>query len=195
MGGLEVTNCGRHVWSDGKICFKAPEKIGQAMKYLLRAIALLVVLALAACGGGSKVRRYDGPPVTLVEVHKGDRRMYLLSGTEVLKAYDISLGGNPIGHKQFEGDEKTPEGSYHITHRNGRSAYHLSLGISYPNEADTAYAKSQGKEPGGDIFIHGENRRGASDGDWTVGCIAVKDREIEEIYAMVEPGTKINIFP
>ena len=69
------------------------------------------------------------------------------------------------------------------------------MGISYPNDRDRAYAKAQGKEPGGDIFIHGANRFGPSDGDWTVGCIAVTDREIEEIYAMVNPGTQINIFP
>lgn len=164
------------------------------MTFLLRLAAVLATLALAACGSQG-VKPYDGPPVTLVEVHKADRKLYLLSGSTLLKDYDIGLGGDPVGHKQFEGDGKTPEGSYLITHRNGRSAYHLSLGISYPNEADRAYAKAQGKEPGGDIFIHGANRFGPSDGDWTAGCIAVSDREIEEIYAMVNPGTKINIFP
>lgn len=164
------------------------------MTFLLRLAAVLATLALAACSSQGE-KPYDGPPVTLVEVHKADRKLYLLSGSTLLKDYDIGLGGDPVGHKQFEGDGKTPEGSYRITHRNGRSAYHLSLGISYPNDRDRAYAKAQGKEPGGDIFIHGENRFGPSDGDWTAGCIAVSDREIEEIYAMVNPGTKINIFP
>lgn len=165
------------------------------MKTFLRiAVLLLATLTMASCAT-SKFRSYDGSPVTLIEVHKADRKMYLLSGSTVLKDYTIKLGGNPVGHKQFEGDGKTPEGAYYITHRNGRSAYHLSLGISYPNDADRAYAKAQGKEPGGDIFIHGANNRGSSRGDWTVGCIAVTDRQIEEIYAMVNPGTPIHIFP
>lgn len=164
-----------------------------AIKVVLMVVTLGALVALAACG--SKFRPYTGPAVTLIEVHKAEGKLYLLHGSQVLKAYTIHLGGNPVGPKQFEGDGKTPEGAYRITHRNPKSAYHLSLGISYPNDADREFAKSQDKEPGGDIFIHGANTRGSSRGNWTVGCIAVKDREIEEIYAMVEPGTQINIFP
>ena len=164
------------------------------MKTLLKAVlVMLALVTLASCG--NKIRSYNGPPVTSVEVHKSDRKMYLLSGTRVLKAYTIHLGGYPIGHKQFEGDGKTPEGRYFITHRNPGSAYHLSLGISYPNDVDRAYAVSQGRETGGDIFIHGQNNRGPSRGDWTFGCIAVTDREVEQIYSMVNPGTVINIYP
>ena len=157
---------------------------------------MLVVVALtvlATCG--AKFRTYNGPAVTAIEVHKAERRMYLLNGAEVLKVYKIRLGGNPVGHKQFEGDSKTPEGSYFISHRNPNSAYHLSLGISYPNDTDRAYAAAAGKPPGGDMFIHGANNNGSSRGNWTAGCIAVTDNEIEEIYAMVQPGTPINIFP
>ena len=154
---------------------------------------VVALTALASCG--ATFRTYNGPTVTKVEVHKADRKMYLLHGTQVLKVYKIHLGGNPVGPKQFEGDGKTPEGGYFITHRNPNSAYHLSLGISYPNETDRAYAKEQNKEPGGDIFIHGANTNGSSRGNWTVGCIAVSDNKIEEIYAMVQPGTPINIFP
>ena len=164
------------------------------MQTLLRVILMVVALAtLSSCG--SKFRNYTGPVVTKVEVHKADRKMYLLHGSQVLETYKIRLGGNPVGHKQFEGDQKTPEGAYFITHRNPGSAYHLSLGISYPNEADRAFAEVQDREPGGDIFIHGANNDGSSRGNWTVGCIAVSDRQIEEIYAMVRPGTPINIFP
>lgn len=148
---------------------------------------------LAGCG--NKIRSYSGPRVTLVEVHKADRRMYLLGDGKVLKTYKIRLGGNPIGHKQFEGDQKTPEGAYRISHRNPNSAYHLSLGISYPNQADREFAKSKGRPPGGDIFIHGGPKEWFAGRDWTAGCIAVKDREMEEIFAMVQPGTQINIFP
>jgi murein L,D-transpeptidase YafK len=164
------------------------------MKLLVKVIFLVLALCtLASCGG--KPRPYSGPAVTRIEVHKADRKMYLLHNDKVLKTYKIHLGGNPVGHKHFEGDGKTPEGAYLISHRNPRSSFHLSLGISYPNDADRAYARAAGKEPGGDIFIHGERNRGKSKGDWTVGCIAVTNREIEEIYAMVNPGTMIVIFP
>ena len=164
------------------------------MRAFLTAILMVVaVFALSTCG--SKFRTYNGPTVTRVEVHKADRKMYLLHGSEVLKAYNIKLGGNSIGPKQFEGDRKTPEGAYFISHRNPNSSYHLSLGISYPNDADRAFAKANGNEPGGDIFIHGANNSGSSRGDWTVGCIAISDKHIEEVYAMVNPGTPIIIFP
>ncbi|MDZ7904901.1 MAG: L,D-transpeptidase family protein [Cypionkella sp.] len=158
-----------------------------------RTFLLAGTAVLAGCG--AKFRRYTGPRVTKVEVHKGARRLYLLSGPTVLKTYKIKLGGNPIGHKQFEGDQKTPEGAYLISHRNPNSTYHLSLGISYPNDADRAYAKSQGKKPGGDIFIHGGPKKLFAGRDWTAGCIAVRDNEMEEIFAMVNPGTPINIYP
>ena len=155
----------------------------------------ILTAAAALSGCGSKFRSYDGPQVTLIEVHKADRRMYLLHGSEVLKTYKIRLGGNPIGPKQFEGDMKTPEGAYLVTHRNPNSAYHLSLGISYPNQADRDFAKSQNKRPGGDIFIHGGPKEWFAGRDWTAGCIAVKDREMEEIFAMINPGVQINIYP
>ena len=155
----------------------------------------ILTAAAALSGCGSKFRRYDGPQVTSIEVHKADRRMYLLHGSEVLKTYKVRLGGNPIGPKQFEGDQKTPEGAYLITHRNPNSAYHLSLGVSYPNQADRNFAKSQNKRPGGDIFIHGGPKEWFAGRDWTAGCIAVSDREMEEIFAMVNPGVQINIYP
>jgi murein L,D-transpeptidase YafK len=156
-------------------------------------LALALAFGLSACA--SKFKTYDGPEVTRVEVHKADRKMYLLHNAEVLKAYDISLGFQPLGHKQFERDGKTPEGTYFITHRNPRSNYHLSLGISYPNEADRAYASSKGMQPGGDIFIHGYTGKKGNRGDWTAGCIAVRNGEMEDIYAMVKPGTPILITP
>ncbi|KNG93678.1 L,D-transpeptidase family protein [Pseudaestuariivita atlantica] len=155
---------------------------------------------LSACA--SKFQRYTGPEVTRILVYKDTRRMYLLSGSETLRSYDVQLGFTARGHKQFEGDGKTPEGDYLIDRRNPKSAFHLSLGISYPNAEDRAYAASQGKSPGGDIFIHGRPnarvdwRRAKKRGeDWTAGCISVKNREIEEIYAMVKNGTVISIYP
>lgn len=154
-------------------------------------------LGVAAPGHArSKFRDYDGPEVTQIVVHKGARRMYLVNGTTVLKRYKVALGGNPVGPKQFEGDGRTPEGLYFIDRQNPNSAYHLSLGISYPNEADIARAKAAGREPGSDIFIHGQAKKNRGRGrDWTAGCIAVKDREMEQIYAMVRVGTPIFILP
>lgn len=99
-------------------------------------VVLLVLVGLAGCRGVQKFKRYNGPEVTSVQVHKGERKMYLLHNDKVLKSYDIGLGFAPVGHKQFEGDGKTPEGTYYISHKNPNSEYHLSLRVSYPNEAD-----------------------------------------------------------
>ncbi len=160
---------------------------------------VLAVIALAfgltACGSASKFKTYNGPTVTLVQVYKADRKMYLLHNDRVLKSYNIALGFAPAGHKNFEGDGRTPEGVYRINRRNPNSAFHLSLGISYPNAQDRAFAAAQGKSPGGDIFIHGWSRNPIKRRDWTAGCIAVTDREMETIYAMVKDGTPIHIFP
>ena len=166
------------------------------MRWFLKVfLVLALALGLSACGGSGKFRKYNGPEVTSVQVHKAARKMYLLHNGRVLESYDIALGFAPEGHKQFEGDGKTPEGAYYITHKNPRSAFHLSLGISYPNTADRAFAEEAGKSPGGDIFIHGGPRRPISRRDWTEGCIAVTDKEMEVIYAMVKPGTVIHILP
>lgn len=154
---------------------------------------LVAVIGLSGCG--SKFKRYNGPEVTQIQVRKADRKMYLFHNDEVLKSYDIGLGFQPVGHKQFEGDGKTPEGQYFISYKNPNSQYHLSLAISYPNEADVAYAKSQGKSPGGDIVIHGGPNTRVSSRDWTWGCIALTDKEMERVYSMVKPGTPIFILP
>jgi murein L,D-transpeptidase YafK len=122
--------------------------------------------------------------------------MYLLHHDRVLEQYDIRLGFAPEGHKTVEGDGRTPEGVYWIDRRNPNSKFHLSLGISYPNDEDRARAEALGQKPGGDIFIHGQKSlfdRG--EGDWTWGCIAVTNDEIEDIYAMVGDMTPIQINP
>jgi murein L,D-transpeptidase YafK len=167
------------------------------MRALKLISAFLLILGLAACGGREeKFRTYTGPEVTKIVVHKSARKMQLYHNNRVLKTYKISLGFAAAGHKQFEGDGKTPEGAYYIDRRNPNSRFHLSLGISYPNSRDIAYAESQGKDPGGEIFIHGRtDEKGRNKGDWTWGCIAVPDRQIEEIYAMVRDGTVIYILP
>ena len=162
-----------------------------------RRTALLGGLALGLAGCASKFRTYDGPEVTRLQMFKGDRNLFLFNNTSVLKAYRIDLGFAPEGPKRFEGDGKTPEGAYTVDRRNPDSLFHLSIGISYPNEADIAFAAAQGREPGGDIFIHGGPRPGIDPTDvrdWTAGCIAVTDRQIEDIYAMVKDGTPIDIY-
>ncbi|MDR5652626.1 L,D-transpeptidase family protein [Ruixingdingia sedimenti] len=160
-------------------------------------LVLAVAFGLTACGSG-KFKRYHGPEVTRIEVHKSARRMYLLHHNEVLKSYRIGLGSNPVGHKQREGDGRTPEGIYFIDRQNPNSNFHLSVGISYPRPVDVEVARAAGVSPGGDIFIHGRAGKHTARGrgvDWTDGCIAVTDREMEEIYSMVRLSTPVVIYP
>jgi murein L,D-transpeptidase YafK len=164
------------------------------MKITRRFTLLAGAAALAGCAGRSKFRNYHGPEVTRLIVNKGEREMFFLHQGRLLKRYKVDLGFAPAGHKRFEGDGRTPEGEYIIDRRNPNSAYHLSIGISYPNEDDIAYALAHGRSPGGDIFIHGEaTKLGFLRPDWTAGCISVKNREIEDVYAMVANGTPITI--
>jgi len=140
-------------------------------------------------------------PADKVLIEKKERRLTLLSKGEVIKTYKIALGGNPIGPKERQCDNKTPEGTYIIDSRNRDSGYHLSLHISYPNEKDKMRAKELGVSPGVDIMIHGIKNGlswvGASHAevDWTKGCIAVKDEEMEKIYKLVPNGTIVEIRP
>ena len=157
------------------------------------AILAILIAGLSACS--SKFRSYDGPEVTKIIVFKQARYLHLMHGKTVLKSYRIGLGFEPTGHKTVEGDGRTPEGLYYIDRRNPNSDFHLSIGISYPNKADVERARKLGKSPGGDIFIHGRGAPGEFlIRDWTWGCIAVTNDEIEEIYAMVRDGTPIAIY-
>lgn len=141
-------------------------------------------------------------PITHIVVEKSKRTLTLYNNDEIVKIYSIALGGNPIGHKQFEGDKKTPEGTYVIDSKNPNSRYFLNLGISYPNEIDKAFAKNAGKSAGGDIKIHGlPNGFGFASaifkayGDWTNGCIALDNESMQEIYNLVPINTPITILP
>lgn len=161
---------------------------------LTRRFALFGALATALSACASKFQRYTGPEVTRIVVLKEKRKMYLLHGNHALKSYDIALGFAPVGDKKVEGDGKTPVGHYRIDRRNPNSRFHLSLGISYPNRRDVAEARALGQDPGGDIFIHGEGTfLSRLKPDWTWGCIAVTNEEMEEIYSMVATGTIISI--
>lgn len=165
----------------------------------MRAIKLLAVVlmvfGLASCG--SKFKTYNGPEVTRVIVSKEDRRLFLMHHDRVLRNYPVELGFAPQGHKRVEGDGKTPEGHYYIDRHNPRSAFHLSIGISYPNQQDRKVAREIGKSPGGDIFIHGRpnGKPRRNDPDWTEGCVSLKNRHMEWVYAMVRTRTPITILP
>ena len=132
-------------------------------------------------------------------VEKSKSRMYVYSNGILLKTYKISLGKNTKGAKEFEGDNKTPEGLYIINDKNPNSKFHKNLGISYPNEIDIENAKKIGKKPGGQIKIHGLNNKYSWIGrlhlliNWTAGCIAVTNKEIDELYNAVPIGTQIEI--
>ncbi|HQG31192.1 MAG TPA: L,D-transpeptidase family protein [Deltaproteobacteria bacterium] len=140
-------------------------------------------------------------PAEKVLIEKSKRRLTLISKGSVIKTYKIALGGNPNGPKVMQGDNKTPEGTYIIDSRNKDSRYHMSLHISYPNEKDKKRARELGVSPGGDIMIHGLKNGFSKVGglhtgfDWTKGCIAVTDEEIEEIEMLVPNGTIVEIRP
>ena len=141
------------------------------------------------------------PSVTAdkVVVLKSYRTLLLMKGDEVLKRYIVQLGADPVGSKVRQGDNKTPEGSYILDRHNANSQFHRSIHISYPNAGDLARARKLGVSPGGELFIHGlpnEFRgHGEALGDWTEGCIAVSNAEMDEIWRAVADGTPIEIRP
>jgi murein L,D-transpeptidase YafK len=134
-------------------------------------------------------------------VKKSERRLYLLAGDTPFRAYTIALGPNPEGHKFFSGDGRTPEGIYFIEQKNPASRFHLSLKISYPNAEDRRTSRAYGLSAGGLIMIHGLPPNPSASGavfhpaDWTEGCIAVTNSEIEEIWEAVDLGTVVEIQP
>ena len=166
----------------------------------MRAAVPLACLLLAACGAASSQPSIPaGTKADRLLVDKSDRLLIgYAKGREVIRFTNIRLGDAPLGHKRFEGDEKTPEGDYSISGRNPKSAYHLSLRISYPNAADRAYAKKHGRSPGGDIFIHGQPNAWLGPAiarDWTDGCIALSNAQIKQLWDAVPDGIPIRITP
>jgi murein L,D-transpeptidase YafK len=141
------------------------------------------------------------PLADAVVVRKSQRMLYLMRNNKVLRSFKVSLGLRPDGHKQFEGDYRTPEGKYRLNYRNPNSEYFLSIQISYPNDADVAFARKKGQRPGGAIMIHGQPntprkpRDYYSNVDWTEGCIAVSNSDMVEIWLMTPPDTPIEIQP
>jgi murein L,D-transpeptidase YafK len=147
----------------------------------------------------SLVRQHEQADSVLVV--KSERKLYLLKAGEILREFDVSLGLVPKGHKQREGDYKTPEGRYFLDARNPSSDYFLSIKVSYPNNVDRARAIAAGVDPGGQIMIHGQpnvpkrDERSYQGWDWTDGCIAVSNSDMVDIWLMTRESIPIEIRP
>lgn len=161
-------------------------------------ISVSVFAALLACAPARALTPPAMAPAAQradrIVVDKAQRRMQLFHNNTVIRTYSILLGDAPSGHKRQQGDERTPEGDYRISGRNPNSRFHLSLRVSYPNEADRKQARARGVDPGGDIMIHGGTPAGYRR-DWTDGCIALSNPQIEEVWSLVPTGTPIRINP
>lgn len=198
----------------------------------LAGVFSIALLALCGCGKATRslsaraatptpaISRPDRPPLKLplkdprIEVHKGERKLFLYSDGKLARTYHVGLGLNPTGDKERMGDHRTPEGEFYIFVKNPKSAFYLSLGVSYPSLAhaqrglqDGRISKAQydqiasairlKKTPpqrtrlGGDIFIHGN---GASS-DWTWGCVALENEDMKELYDVISVGTPVTIKP
>src|SRR3954452_17409326 len=162
---------------------------------------ILLIVAAGVAFSSSTASKPKGKPLHAdqILVEKAQRRLTLLWHGAAVKSYRVALGRAPVGRKQCEGDDRTPEGTYRIDSRNAWSAYHRSLHVSYPNAADVAAARRRGCAPGGAIMIHGIRNGFGGIGslhtrrDWTKGCIAVTDAEIEEIWKAVPNGAPVEI--
>lgn len=169
------------------------------MRRLSMACVLLFAVALLAPPAPANIAQL--PMATEVVVLKSQRRLELWQGKRLLRTYRVSLGLNPYGHKEQEGDFRTPEGRYILDSRNPRSDFFLSIRVSYPNSRDTARARAAGVSPGGLIMIHGlpNEPRWSPEHyareDWTDGCIALTNADMMEVWMLVADGTPINIRP
>lgn len=141
------------------------------------------------------------PSVDLVRVLKSEHKLQLIAEGKVLYEFGVALGNHPKGHKQQEGDGKTPEGIYTLDYRKSDSAFYRAIHVSYPNSSDIASARARGVNPGGSIMIHGQkNLLGwlsfvSQRFDWTNGCIALDNTDMDKVWSLVHEGTKIEIAP
>lgn len=171
---------------------RAPFK--QPWRWLLPALATLLLGSEPASSLGNQL-------ADRVVVYKAERRLELLRGTEVLRSFRIALGLKPEGHKEREGDFRTPEGRYALTERNPDSEFFLAIKISYPSEEDTRRARAAGLQPGGAVMIHGQPNSPRHSleyyrrMDWTNGCIAVSNADMVDIWLMTGINTPIEIRP
>ena len=176
-------------------------RMKRAIGFGLASLVLLTILGAANVSGPSGQPLPAGAKADRILVEKSAHRLTLLRGGRPLKVYLVALGRGPIGDKVQQGDNRTPEGVFVIDGRNSQSAYHRALHVSYPDAAHRARAKKLGVSPGGDIMIHGLPNNLSWLGalhrrvDWTAGCIALTDPEIEEVWHAVPNGTPVEIRP
>jgi murein L,D-transpeptidase YafK len=183
---------------------RGPGHRARAGRYLFAAFAVAGFLTLAGCSSAPRTTGVTPSHADKVVVKKSQRKLELHNNGRVIREYRIALGGAPDGHKFREGDERTPIGDYFLNWRNPNSNFYKSIHISYPNERDKLVSRSLGySSPGGMIMIHGlpnyvrseALRQQYANCDWTQGCIAVQNHEIDEIWSMVRDGTPIKILP
>jgi murein L,D-transpeptidase YafK len=185
-------------------CIRVGDQTGRTARGLVVALVIVGLLGLAGCAGTSTMTAVEPVRADKVVVKKSQRKLELHNNGRVIREYRIALGGSPDGHKFREGDQRTPIGDYSLNWRNPNSNFYKSIHISYPNERDKLVSRTLGyANPGGMIMIHGlpnyvqseTMRRQYLGRDWTQGCIAVQNHEIDEIWNMVRDGTPIKILP
>ena len=163
---------------------------------IMKKLLLVIVLTTLLMTGASVAEQGE---VDAIWVEKSERKLHLIRDWKIIHTFTVALGQNPIGHKQKEGDSRTPEGLYYINSRNSDSHFFRSLSISFPNKVDRHLARLRGNSPGGDIAIHGEpndplKKRNLKK-DWTEGCIALKDEDMWVVWQLVKEGTPVLIEP
>ena len=183
------------------MAFRYPPGIVARLKFAIPILAILAAVGIFLYAHHNWNALPVGTAIDRILVEKAERKLSIFRDGKRLKTYRIALGGNPIGAKEQEGDMKTPEGVYTIDYRNPKSDYHLALHLSYPSAEDSARAASRGVPAGFDIMIHGlpngQGWIGAAhrQKDWTAGCIALTDEEIEELWRVTPDGTAVEIRP
>ncbi|MBL4911761.1 L,D-transpeptidase family protein [Shewanella schlegeliana] len=171
------------------------------MRFIVLSLSLLTLITSSLFSTTSFASAMTSGKADLVVVTKSEASMTLLRQGKVLKKYRIAMGDNPVGHKLTEGDQRTPEGRYLLDFKKSDSAYYRAIRISYPNDEDRLRADALGISPGGQIMIHGENPNSSLSPEeaqmynWTDGCIAVTNAEMDELWRAIDEGTPIEIWP
>lgn len=166
------------------------------MKRLSRYLPLVLLLFLTTAWSGEEVKKADS-----VLVIKSEKRLYLISDGKPFAEFRVTFGANPVGHKQQRGDERTPEGHYILDYKNANSSFYKSIHISYPNENDRLQASMSGLDPGDNIMIHGQTNgfewatHLVQLFPWTDGCVALRNKNMDKVWAAVDAGTPIEIKP